>query len=301
MRNKISLLLLIFALTLIITPHAGKAVAWGPNTHVWVVKRALEDASDSPIKRIIMENLDAFYCGLMAPDMAVIYYYTNFESYKSTHSWSFYHELSKLARTDDEKAFVYGVACHLIQDAYTHNYFIPRKIMETQIQNAFIHPVVEGVVETKYLTPETMGAMTYIDKYLWMVNEATGRDWSYEAAALKTAIAGGKFYSQAYTVPESDPLWNFYKGLASFIGGIVDVSDSEPDLEMAYQKTIEFIENGVTPPLDPSGSSALAEADAKLGTTTLLLRLGFTAIVGFVIYKFILKGDLSKLKFWRRK
>ena len=81
----------------------------------------------------------------------------------------------------------------------------------------------------------------------------------------------------------------------------MDVSDSEPDLEMAYQKTIEFIENGVTPPLDPSGSSALAEADARLGTTTLLLRLGFTAIAGFVIYKFVLKGDLSKLKFWRRR
>jgi len=177
-KSKASFLLLILALTLTITPHVGKAGAWGPNTHLWIVKRALEDASDSPIKRIIMENLDAFYCGLMAPDMAVIYYYTNFESYKSTHSWSFYHELSKLARTDDEKAFVYGVACHLIQDAYTHNYFIPRKIMETQIQNAFIHPIVEGVVETKYLTPETMGAMTYIDKYLWMVNEATGRDWS---------------------------------------------------------------------------------------------------------------------------
>jgi hypothetical protein len=297
-KGRVFLLLLLLALTV---PQAKKAESWGPNMHMWITLRALEEAGDSPITRVVKANLDAFFAGLMAPDMAVIYYYTNFETYKSTHSWSFLRELSKLAKTDEERAFVHGVALHLIQDAYAHNYFIPRKILQTQLQNAFIHPVVEGAVETRYLTPETMGSMTYIDRYLWMVNEATGRDWTYEAAVLKAAVAGGKFYAQAYTVPESDPLWNFYRGLAGFIGGLVDVSDAEADLEMAYQKTVEYLMYGTTPPLDPSGSSALAEADARLGTTTLLLRLGFSAIAGIIIYRFVLKGDLSKLKFWRRK
>jgi len=67
---------------------------------------------------------------------------------------------------------------------------------------------------------------------------------------------------------------------------------------LAYQKTVEYFENGVTPPLDPSGSASLAEADSRLGTTTLVLRLGFTAIAGFVLYRFVLKG---RLKFWRKR
>ena len=271
-----------------------KAYAWGPNTHVWVAKKALERAGDSPITRIVKANLDAFYCGLIMPDIAVIYYYTNFESYKSTHSWSFLREISKLARTDDEKAFVHGVACHLIQDAYAHNYFIPRKIAATQLQNAFIHPLAEAAVETHHLTPETTGSMTYVDKYLWMVNQATGRNWTYEANFLKAAVAGGRFYQDAYTVPESDPLWNFYKALAGFVSRFVDVRDSEADLELAVQKTVEYLENGVTPPLDPSGSAALAEADAKLTMTTWILRIAFTGVTALVLYRFVYRKRRKK-------
>ena len=265
----------------------GKVYAWGPNTHVSITLHALEDAGDSPITRMVKANTDAFLCGLVSPDIAVIYYYTNFESYKSTHSWSFLQELSRLAKTDAEKAFVHGVAVHLIQDAYTHNYFIPRKIVQTQLQNAFIHPLVEAAVETQHLTPETTGSMTYINEYLWMINEVTGRDWTYEADFLRAAVAGGRFYSQAYTVPESDPLWNFYNSLAGLVGKFVDVRDAEGDLMLAYQKTVEYLENGVTPPLDPSGSSRLAEADGQLTTTTWIMRGAFTAAVGFAFYKFV--------------
>jgi len=292
-KTRLCCLVLVVSLALTTVP-SEKVYAWGPNTHMWITLKALEDAGDSPIKRIVKANLDAFYCGLVAPDIAVIYYYTNFESYKSTHSWSFLREISKLARTDAEKAFVHGVACHLIQDAYAHNYFVPRKVLETQLQNAFIHPLVEAGVETHHLAPEAMGSMTYIDEYLWMINEATGRDWSYEANFLKVAVAGGRFYDKAYTVPESDPLWNLYKGLAAFVGGLVDVRDSESDLQLAIQKTVEYLENGVTPPLDPSGSSKLAEVDAQLTTTTWIIRGVFTASAGLVLYRFVYRKKRRK-------
>jgi len=286
----------LFAALLLLGTVPNKTYAWGPNTHVWITTRALEDAEDSPITQIVKANLDAFYCGLVTPDIAVIYYYTNFESYKSTHSWSFLKEISKLAKTDAEKAFVHGVACHLIQDACAHNYFIPKKIASTQLQNAFIHPIAEAAVETQHLVPETMGSMTYIDDYLWIVNQATDRDWKYEASFLKAAVAGGRFYKDAYTVPESDPLWNLYKSLAGFVGGFVDVSDAEGDLQLSIQKTVEYLENGVTPPLDPSGSQKLAEADATLSTTTWIMRLGFAGVTALLLYKFVYQKRMKRRK-----
>jgi hypothetical protein len=282
-----ALLALVAALLLATT--VPRASAWGPNTHMWITGRALEDAGDTPITRIVRADLDAFHCGLISPDIAVVHYYTSFESYKSTHSWSFLQELSKLAKTESEKAFVHGVALHLVQDAYTHNYFIPRKIAATQIQNAFIHPLVEAAVETHHLVPETMGSLAYIDRYLGLINQATGRDWTAEANFLKVAVAGGRFYDTAYTVPEADPLWNLYRALAAFVGGLVDVSDAEADLDLAYRKSVEYLRYGAIPPLDPSGSSGLGDADSKLSTTTWILRGAFMAVSGLVIYRFVLR------------
>jgi hypothetical protein len=260
------------------------AHAWGPNTHMYWTLRSLDEAGDTPITRVIHENIDAFYCGLMAPDVSVIYYYSSFESYKSTHSWSFLNELSKLAKTDAERAFVHGVAVHMVQDSISHNYYIPRKIQGSHVMNDLIHPLVEGLVETQYLTPETMGSMMFIEDYIGLVNEATGRQWNAEARLLKMAIAGGSFYRSSYSVPEGDWLWRLYNGLAGFARDRVDVSDSEVYLEMARQRTVSYLKSGVTPPLDPSGSQALAEADRGQMAVTWAIRLALFLPVTVLVY-----------------
>lgn len=273
-------------------PHVR---AWGPNTHMYWTLRALDEAGDTAITRVIRENIDAFYCGLMTPDVSVIYYYTNFESYKSTHSWSFLKELSKQAKTDAERAFVHGVAVHMIQDAVAHNYYIPRKIRQTHVMNDIIHPVTEGIVETKYLTPQTMGSMMFIEDYIGMVNTATGRDWTGEALFLKTAIAGGAFYQKAFSVPEGDWLWEFYNWLAGGIQKWVDVSDSDVYLEQAKQQTVAYLRHGVTPPLDPSGSSALSDADRGQAAVTWAIRLcAFIPITLIVYWKYGRKNRAKK-------
>jgi hypothetical protein len=63
--------------------------------------------------------------------------------YEATHSWSFQKEFMKLAETDCEIAFGYGIAAHLIQDSVAHNYYVPERIQRYFGPNVPFHPIYE--------------------------------------------------------------------------------------------------------------------------------------------------------------
>jgi len=292
----LTITLILFLLVMSIYVHP--VYCWGPHTHVSLTKEVLSSLENetSPILRIVRAHIDAFYCGLLIPDVSVIYYYTDFQVYKSTHSWSWYHKLIKVASSDEELAFAYGVACHLIQDAVIHNYYIPQKIRRTWLMNSIVHPIVEGLIETHHLTPETRGALSVMEQFLPLMNKTLRRDFTKEANTLRSAVAGGRFYQQAYTPDRSSPLWGFYQFISGFLQGWVDESDYQRYYQTAKQKTIEFFKYGTTPALDPSGEEALKGADGDVMIYSILLYGGGAVLLLVAARKGILTSLLKRRK-----
>jgi len=285
----IGLLLCLMALPMV----AQSASAWGPNTHVWLVNEALTQAGGTSITDVINRNIDAYYAGLMFPDVSVFYYYTDWESYQSTHSWSFYQKLLQAASTEDELAFAYGVGTHMVQDSISHNYFVPRKIRESGIMNAVIHPPVEAVVDSHLQMPQTPGTMAAIDSYLPLTEEVLGRDFTTEAHLLRDILAGGSFYNSAFAPPEEGWAYKFYRAAFAAIAALNPEDDSGPERNLAIQYTVSFCKTGATPPLDPTGSPSLASADAASQWLVWTLRLVAVSLFIAVLWR---SGVLAKIR-----
>jgi hypothetical protein len=246
----------------LLAASAPGAYAWGPNTHVYITERALENARGTYAYDLINKHRDAFMAGLMYPDVMVIYYYTKFEVYKSTHSWSFANKLLAEAGMDERRlAFAYGVMCHLIQDTYAHNYLIPEVIKTSLFPNDVIHPIYEGRVEAKFVSPVTTRAMDSVEEFLPWVNSVLQRDTTSETLTLKRAIGGGGFYD-LYTPRGTSILYQFYK----LIGGVIpEVGEAEnQSIANSVSRTVIFFRTGGYPPLDPHGQSALSDADSRI-------------------------------------
>lgn len=277
--------LLVFALVLLSLLLVGQitqpAYAWGPNTHIVITFEALKKAGDTPITRTVWRHQDAFLCGLIFPDVSVIYYYTNFESYQATHNWAFVEKLKQLANSEEELAFAYGVESHLIQDCIIHNYYVPEKIRQTLTRNWIIHPLIEGRIEAGFFDPRTAGSMETYERYLPLVRKALGRDFAYEAAMLRGAIGGGAFYQTAYTVPETG-IWGFYKIAGDAVLGLVGVEDYKPYYDRAVQETVLFFKTGTHPALDPTGIKELNNADNQILLPQIL---AFTFVALLILWR----------------
>jgi hypothetical protein len=265
------LLALVFS-TLIVTP--APAQAWGPNTHIVLSKRAIEEAEDSIIKSQIQAYPEAYMCGVVFPDIAVLYYYTQFESYRSTHNWLFYHRLLEEATTTEEKVFAYGVATHLIQDTIAHNEYTPLKIRQTLGSNLYTHPLVEASVEAGNFDLTTSGSLENMEKFLPLVNRVLGRDVSDMSSLFRTILRAGGFYQEAYATPNA-PFWDIYGLAAKFAQNLYGTQDAAPYLTEATDLTVSFIESGATPLRDPTGITELGGAG--------FFSDGFRFIVTFIV------------------
>lgn len=273
----ILLLLIIFCLI----PSAS---AWGVHTHITWTSEVLNE-TDTPITKIINANEDAFYCGLLAADVSVIHYYTNFKRYQATHDTAFTMRCHTLAKTDRERAFCYGISAHHSADAVSHNYFVPMVINRYRVPNYFIHPTMEAAIENEYINLRTAYALEPIDEFLPLMNEALGRDVTSDAHLLKSIVSAGNFYDQGYSIPHDASIQ--YKGYALFMK-FISMFVSIPEYEaVAYeqqskQAIVESFHGSYTA-LDPSGASALAASDAniKLGWYVVLL----AAIIGLIVLR----------------
>ena len=262
--------------------------AWGPNTHMAITEQALSDAPNTIIKQIITDNIDAYYAGLMFPDVTVIYYYTNFKTYRATHNWDFFYKCLELAVSDDERAFCYGIGTHMAQDCVAHNKYVPLKLHEFNMPNWFFHPLVEAKVESHYLRPETTHAMDSADQYMPLTIKALNRDFTSEMYTLRTAIGGQNFYNTAYAAPTTSPLYGIYNWFCqNILVKLWGAEDAQPYLDEASELTLQLYQ-GTYPLLDPSGAKALhdAEKTSKIITNFLIVAgLLFFAPVFYKIYK----------------
>jgi len=281
MEKRIVVLTLAFLLTIMLVEPI---YAWGPYSHLAITFNALERMKGEPTSAyaIIMNNLDAFLCGLMFSDVSVVDYYTKFENYRATHNWAFVLKLKELAKTDDELAFVYGVAIHLVQDSIAHNLYIPEKIRSTLTRNDIIHPLVEGRIESEFVIEEyrvLLGrAFGSMPKYLPLVERALKRDFSKEWEFLKGAILGGKFYEDIYTVPKTPILFYLYEFAGNIIISLVGIGDCKPFLERSEIETMKYLRTEVHLPLDPTGIMSLQRADNEI----FLMQLVFSIFIALL-------------------
>ena len=273
--RKMKMILSLLLLT-VLALETSKVHAWGPVTHVYYTRKALERAKGMPIASLVEQYYDWFLCGMMFPDVTVIYYYTQWKAYSATHAWTFQSNehgspgLWQDAVAKNSKkamAFAIGVGVHLIQDCVTHNYYIPMKIRVSMIQNNIIHPLTEGFVETKLIDDPEIGYLckaessrafvlwnkpiddsegfrkpdgTYMTIIEWTNKILGGVDFSKEAGIFDTILSQGQFYTKGFAIPrEAGGWWSFYGTISDIISFFVKVDDAEPYI----QKTIEITAN----------------------------------------------------------
>jgi len=286
---------------------AGSASAWGPNTHMHITDEAMAQCEEDPecqnslIFTTINNNQDAYRCGYMFPDVHVIYYYAKFQNYQATHAYSFCGKALEYAENDGERAAAYGCFSHLIADSIAHNYFIPGIIDNTQIPNDIIHPIAEGLVETKYIDNiRTPHSMDNVDLYLPLFNRAAGEgeDLTKEAYLLRTALGGQNFYSSSYTTNEDTWVLKMWKGIADFIVwmDVVNPGMGEDFIFDTIDDTYQYYMTGTYPPLDPTGEQALDIQKSRTQIKTVISFIGIPLVllILYIVYKKLDLGNRFK-------
>jgi hypothetical protein len=319
LKNKIiaiAILALLF-LTVTFSAKTEKAYGWGPCTHIYFTERALKIAGNTTLTNIIYKNKDWFMCGMMYPDVTVIYYYTEWKSYRATHAWTFQDELWRQAQDSNDdraKAFALGVAVHLLQDSITHNFWIPEKIRGTFVQNNIIHPLSEGLLETRLISEDPLTQAMSIHSFeLWnrpfdgckyfyrdwkggylspveWADEVLGRtaqdSFTDEASTFNTILSGGEFYTKGYVIPQAGGWWSIYRGFSDFIRPLVSTKDADKYINQTISATVDFFRYGrgddpeaFIGQYDPTGYDALKAADNYVVTWTIAIVIIVIAIL----------------------
>jgi hypothetical protein len=277
--------LLILWMLVLLLPIAS---AFGPNLHYTITREGVKDDTsyDTPLKQLCSQYWDACRAGMEAPDVAVIYYYTSYKSYKATHDWNWQEKLMELANTPEEEAFAIGVGIHLVEDSVSHNFFVPSKIRKYKLNDFIIHPVVELRIDPKFYDPIASHSLDKIEDFLPLMKEASGgKDWTEEAKLLRAAIAGESFYDTAYTIPEEQSLYfKFYAWLNKVLAPHINIDDDVEDIKQQALDELENYLKGSRTVLDPAGTKTLRDADRsadfwKYFVTTILM------VVAYIITK----------------
>lgn len=133
--------------------------AWMPETHTYEMEKALAQAPNSPAGLIIQNNFDDFIAGNILTDASVFYYFsdgfTNIgKEYKATHSAVLCKRAVELAQNDQQLAFAYGICAHHVEDAISHNDFVPSVVEKTKLVNGLVHALAEEDVNDAIATDE---------------------------------------------------------------------------------------------------------------------------------------------------
>lgn len=276
--NKKTLLLSFIFMSLLLLPLGSSP---GPNLHLNGLDEILADptVNDTLIANMINENYDACLAGLEYPDVGIFEYYTNFKAYAQLHDYNVVEEMLRVARNDRDKTFAYCYKIHLAEDSPSHNFYVPAAIRRTKLPNYIIHPIQELKVEGRYLDPRANRLMERHEEFDWLVEKATGRDWSKEADNLNLILGGGNFYSKAYKPETTSWLGKFQNAFYRIIEPLTS-EETEVDLRKLMIEEGKAVLRGETGSLDPSGERALMEADKQ---TQLWLYIG-TAIIIIIIF-----------------
>ncbi len=138
-----------FAITFILTLLVpDRAYAWGPVTHVELVRGTLHAATPalSFIASSGMEVFWALFYGSLAPDLFLAKNRQPFPLH--THNWDRAFTMLDAASTPETRAFCLGYLTHLAGDVIAHNVFVPYKMVEVPFNSRRQHAYWEFRFET---------------------------------------------------------------------------------------------------------------------------------------------------------
>lgn len=121
--------------------------AWGPLTHIYLGNELYSLCSLLPagILEIIRRYRKDFLYGNIMADIIIGKKYLPDE--KSSHSWDVAFELLNAARTNQQKAFVYGYMTHLAADTVAHNVYTADR---RNLGHTFMEMKADSIIDKKY-------------------------------------------------------------------------------------------------------------------------------------------------------
>ena len=123
------------------------AFAWGPLTHIYLGNElfSLSPLLPAGLFEIIRRYRKDFLYGNLMADIIIGKKYL--PDTKSSHSWDVGFSLMKAAKTDQQKAFVYGYLSHLAADTVAHNiYTVDKK----NLGHTVMEMKADSIIDKKY-------------------------------------------------------------------------------------------------------------------------------------------------------
>ena len=129
---------IIVALALLAVPDA--ALAWGPVTHLVHGSMVLDRLAALPLEvRMLLGRFPYEYLyGCIGADIIQAKKFTR-SLYTHCHHWRTGWTVLGASRTDAERAFAYGYLSHLASDTFSHNYYLPVRLVTSFRARAMRH------------------------------------------------------------------------------------------------------------------------------------------------------------------
>ncbi|HWP65590.1 MAG TPA: zinc dependent phospholipase C family protein [Candidatus Limnocylindria bacterium] len=124
----------------VILLYPADALAWGPVTHLLHGSTVLETLTTAvtPLQETLARHGLAYLYGCIAPDIMHAKRYTR-SVYTHCHCWDVGWQVVGAARTPRQTAFAYGYLSHLASDVYSHNHFVPCRLVTCYEARALRH------------------------------------------------------------------------------------------------------------------------------------------------------------------
>jgi hypothetical protein len=116
------------------------ACAWGPVTHLVHGSTVLETLTTAvaPLQETLTRHRLAYLYGCIAPDIMHAKRYTR-SVYTHCHCWDVGWQVVAAARSPRQTAFAYGYLSHLAGDVFSHNHFVPCRLVTCYEARALRH------------------------------------------------------------------------------------------------------------------------------------------------------------------
>jgi len=107
-----------------------EASAWGPVTHLWHGAEVLRDPTKLPpaLQQLLADHRWSYLYGCVAADIIQAKRYAR-SIYDHCHSWRVGWRVLESARGEQERAFGFGYLSHLAADVYSHNHYVPTRLI----------------------------------------------------------------------------------------------------------------------------------------------------------------------------
>lgn len=140
---KLFKILLVFSFLFI----PASAFAWGPLTHIYLGNElfSLSPLLPAGLLEVIRRyRKDFLYGNLMADSIIGKQYLPD---HKSSHSWDVAFDLFRAAKTEQQKAFVYGYMSHLAADTVAHNEYTADR---RNLAHSVLEMKADCIIDKKY-------------------------------------------------------------------------------------------------------------------------------------------------------